>query len=59
MEDHAKPNRSAAPQLRVHIFAYRPELELSECNQHAVTETEFPTNNGPADYALILDGSLG
>ncbi|HEY5551100.1 MAG TPA: hypothetical protein VIK52_04385, partial [Opitutaceae bacterium] len=36
------------------IVPYRPELDLSTLTRHAVTE--FPTENGPADYALFVDG---
>jgi type I restriction enzyme, R subunit len=38
------------------IVPFAPDLDLSACSRHAVTE--FPTNNGPADYALILDGRI-
>ena len=38
------------------IVKYRPELETSTLNHHAVEE--FPTANGPADYALFVKGEL-
>ncbi len=38
------------------IVKYRPELETSTLDRHAVEE--FPTANGPADYALFVKGEL-
>jgi type I restriction enzyme R subunit len=38
------------------IVPFAPDLDPSACSRHAVTE--FPTSNGPADYALILDGRI-
>ena len=38
------------------IIRYKDGLELSRLNRHAVEE--FPTDNGPADYALFVDGQL-
>lgn len=38
------------------ILANSATLDISELRAHAVTE--FPTTNGPADYALIVDGRL-
>lgn len=35
------------------IVKYRPELETSTLNHHAIEE--FPTANGPADYALFVN----
>jgi len=34
------------------VIPFRPGLSLSSLAHHAVTE--FPTHNGPADYALVL-----
>lgn len=36
------------------IVPYRADLCLEDLSHHAVTE--FPTENGPADYALFVDG---
>jgi type I restriction enzyme R subunit len=47
------------PKLRAlgwKIVAFKPDLPVSECTQHAITE--FPTANGPADYALVLNGAI-
>ena len=38
------------------IIPYRDGLDLSKLTCHAVTE--FPTQNGPADYALFVNGIL-
>ncbi len=38
------------------IIAWRAGLDTSKLTCHAVTE--FPTENGPADYALFVDGIL-
>ena len=38
------------------IVPWRHGLDLSALNCHAVTE--FPTQNGPADYALVAGGKL-
>ena len=38
------------------IIKYRPDLETSTLERHAVEE--FPTANGPADYALFVKGKL-
>jgi type I restriction enzyme, R subunit len=39
-----------------HIIPWRDGLDTSKLACHAVTE--FPTENGPADYALFVDGIL-
>ena len=39
-----------------HIDPFRAGLVTSELTQHAVTE--FETQNGPADYVLIVDGRI-
>lgn len=36
------------------IIAFDPAMPLAAYNHHAVEE--FPTENGPADYALFVDG---
>jgi len=38
------------------IVKYKPDLETSALECHAVEE--FPTANGPADYALFIRGRL-
>ncbi len=38
------------------IVPYQEGMELSGLKSHAVEE--FPTANGPADYALVVDGQL-
>jgi type I restriction enzyme R subunit len=38
------------------VVPYTPGLSLTSFDQHAVTE--YPTDNGPADYALVLDGGV-
>jgi type I restriction enzyme R subunit len=38
------------------IVHYREGLDLSTLQHHAVEE--FPTDNGPADYALFVNGAL-
>ena len=38
------------------VVPFKADLDLSTCTRHAVTE--FPTTNGPADYALVLDGRI-
>lgn len=38
------------------IVRYSPGLDLTQCKCHAVEE--FPTENGPADYALFVKGRL-
>ncbi len=38
------------------IIPFREELNSGSLSQHAVEE--FPTSNGPADYALFSDGQL-
>lgn len=38
------------------VAPWRPETGLSGCRHHALTE--FPTANGPADYALVVDGQV-
>ena len=38
------------------VAPWRPETDLSRCRHHALTE--YPTANGPADYALFVDGQL-
>jgi type I restriction enzyme R subunit len=38
------------------IVPFKSDLELSACPQHAISE--FPTTNGPADYALVLNGRV-
>jgi type I restriction enzyme R subunit len=37
-----------------HIIPYRAGLDVARLARHAVTE--FPTENGPADYALFVEG---
>ena len=46
--------RSLNPQWQ--IIPWREGLDTSKLTCHAVTE--FPTENGPADYALFVDGIL-
>ncbi len=38
------------------IIAFKSDLDLSACSAHPVTE--YPTDNGPADYALVLGGRI-
>lgn len=38
------------------IIPYKESLNISSLNMHAVEE--FPTENGPADYALFVNGQL-
>jgi type I restriction enzyme R subunit len=38
------------------VVKYHPSLNLAQCIHHAVEE--FPTENGPADYALFVKGEL-
>lgn len=38
------------------IVPYRPGLDTSHLSRHAVEE--YPTRNGPADYALFVGGKL-
>jgi type I restriction enzyme R subunit len=38
------------------VISWREGLNLSQLARHAVTE--FPTANGPADYALFVNGQL-
>ena len=38
------------------IIKYYPELNFASLTNHAVEE--FPTTNGPADYALFVNGKL-
>ena len=38
------------------VVPFDPAKPLSAYTQHAVTE--FPTDNGPADYALFVDGVI-
>jgi type I restriction enzyme R subunit len=38
------------------IIRYRPDLDRSRL--HGVAVEEFPTDNGPADYALFVQGQL-
>jgi len=38
------------------IVPFEAGRPLADCRHHAITE--FPTSNGPADYALCLDGRL-
>ncbi len=42
--------------LRWEIIPYKDNIELSSLKCHAVEE--FPTENGPADYALFVNGKL-
>jgi hypothetical protein len=44
--------RTLNPQWQ--IIPWHAGLDTSKLNCHAVTE--FPTDNGPADYALFVDG---
>jgi type I restriction enzyme, R subunit len=46
--------RALNPQWQ--IIPWRDGLDTSKLTCHAVTE--FPTENGPADYALFVDGML-
>ena len=39
-----------------HIIKYKDGLDTSNLNRHAVEE--YPTANGPADYALFVKGKL-
>ena len=38
------------------VIRYHPEIKSSLCRHHAVEE--FPTENGPVDYALFVNGEL-
>ena len=38
------------------IVPYKPTLDVSKLKRTAVTE--YPTANGPADYALFVDGKF-
>ena len=38
------------------IIAYREGLDAGSLDRHAVTE--YPTSNGPADYALFVNSRL-
>lgn len=38
------------------IVKYKEEMDISAWQRHAVTE--YPTANGPADYALFVKGKL-
>jgi len=38
------------------IVPHKPSLDVSKLKRVAVTE--YPTENGPADYALFADGQL-
>jgi len=38
------------------IIKHRPDLDVSKLVHHAITE--YPTGNGPADYALFVKGKL-
>jgi type I restriction enzyme R subunit len=38
------------------IVPFAPNLSLATCSKHAVEE--YPTANGPADYALVLGGEI-
>lgn len=38
------------------MVAFNPDLDLSACTAHAITE--YPTDEGPADYALALNGRI-
>ena len=47
------------PQLKAAGWVISPSrtgMDLSRCNRYALEE--FPTGNGPADYALCLDGKI-
>lgn len=46
----------ASPELGWKIIPHKESLDLSTLNHHAVTE--YPTENGPADYALFVKGKL-
>jgi type I restriction enzyme, R subunit len=46
--------RALNPQWQ--IVPWRENLDTSKLTSHAVTE--FPTENGPADYALFVDGKF-
>jgi len=38
------------------VIAYHPNKPLSSLNKHAIEE--YPTSEGPADYALCLEGRI-
>lgn len=38
------------------IIRYQPSLDIASLTNHAVEE--YPTDNGPADYALFVNGKL-
>ena len=38
------------------VTPYHPGKPLSLYSNHAITE--YPTANGPADYALVVDGTI-
>lgn len=38
------------------VVPWSQSLEITSLNHHAVEE--YPTDNGPADYALVVDGQL-
>jgi len=38
------------------VIRYETDMDLSQCNKCALEE--YPTENGPADYALCLDGKI-
>jgi type I restriction enzyme R subunit len=47
------------PQLEARgweIAPFDPKVRLKSYTRHAVTE--YPTGNGPADYALFVDGQV-
>ncbi|HEX5219174.1 MAG TPA: DEAD/DEAH box helicase family protein [Verrucomicrobiae bacterium] len=46
--------RSLVPSWQ--IIPWREGLEVSQLSNHAITE--YPTTNGPADYALFVNGRL-
>lgn len=38
------------------VVPYVPDRPLSSCTRHAITE--YPTEHGPADYVLVVDGMI-
>lgn len=56
MEDTTNSCRSKTGSLGWTVIPFKPDLDLSTCNARAITE--YPTDNGPADYALVLNGQI-
>ena len=38
------------------VVPFAPERALADYANHAITE--YPTDNGPADYAFVVDGQI-